>query len=124
MNANGTAWLASTLTQNSDRRLKKDFATVPNALEAVGKLRGVSYKWIDPKLSTKTQYGVIAQEVEAVYPDLVEADDKGMKSVNYSGFVAPFIEAIKELKARNDSLKAENADLKKRLDAIEKKLGL
>jgi regulator of replication initiation timing len=67
---------------------------------------------------------VIAQEVETVYPDLVDTDAKGMKSVNYTGFVGPLIEAVKELKTQNDALKAENAELKARLAAIEKKLGL
>lgn len=39
---------------------------------------------------------MVAQEVEKVYPELVETDENGMKSVNYSKMVAPIIEAIKE----------------------------
>ena len=43
------------------------------------------------------QIGVIAQEVETQYPELVLEDAEGMKSVNYSGLVAPLIEAVKAL---------------------------
>jgi hypothetical protein len=124
LTSDGNAVLKGTLSQGSDRRLKQDIATLPSALDNLTKLRGVTFHWIDPKQGTKTQYGVIAQEVETVYPDLITTDDKGMKSVNYNGFVAPVIESIKELKAENDSLKAENAELKARLAKIEAKLGL
>jgi hypothetical protein len=127
---NGNLWIvgsiidSSGVVTSSDRRLKKDVATLPGALDALGKLRGVTYRWIDPKKGAQLQYGVIAQEVEAVYPDLVSTDPNGMKGVNYNGFVAPFIESIKELKAENDGLKHQNADLEKRLAAIERKLGM
>lgn len=119
----GSVW-ASGAILTSDQRLKKDIATLPGALDSLEKLRGVTFHWIDPAKGAKTQYGVIAQEVEKVYPDLVDTDAKGMKSVNYNGFVAPLIESIKELKTENDSLQKENADLRKRLDAIEAKLGM
>ena len=44
--------------------------------------------------------GVIAQEVEAVFPELVTTDEQGHKKVDYQGLVGPVIEAIKELDAR------------------------
>lgn len=108
----------------SDSRLKRDIATLPNALESIEKLRGVTFHWIDPKKGSGTQYGVIAQELEKVYPELVSTDGTGMKTVNYDGLVAPLIESIKELKAENDSLKARNAELEARLSRIEAKLGM
>jgi hypothetical protein len=116
---------------SSDRRLKKDIATLPDALDDLTKLRGVTFHWIDPTKGIQLQYGVIAQEVEAIYPDLVITDKDGIKSVNYNGFVAPLIESVKELKCDSDqkdqeiaSLKQGNAELEKRLAAIEAKLGM
>ena len=44
--------------------------------------------------------GLIAQEVEKIFPDLVEVGPDGMKGVNYVGLIAPLIESIKELKSR------------------------
>ena len=61
------------------------------------------------------QMGVIAQDVQAVFPQLVRTDTDGQLSVNYSGVVAPLIEAVKDLKAENDALRA-------RLDALESRL--
>lgn len=133
----GNLWVVGTITDSSglvtssDQRLKKDITTLPSALDDLTKLRGVTFHWIDPKKGTQLQYGVIAQEVETVYPDLVSTDPNGMKCVNYNGFVAPLIESVKALKAASDQkdqeiadLRQENATLQKRLDAIEAKLGM
>ncbi len=50
--------------------------------------------------------GVIAQEVERDFPDLVETTPDGLKKVNYEGLVAPLIEAVKELDDRLRALEA------------------
>ncbi|MDD2870554.1 MAG: tail fiber domain-containing protein [Candidatus Gracilibacteria bacterium] len=96
---------------SSDKRLKKNINTLDNSLEKVSKLRGVSFDW---KTTGEKEIGLIAQEVEEVYPDLVDTDEKGMKSVKYSNLVAPMIESIKELKKQNE-------DLQKRLEILENK---
>ena len=44
--------------------------------------------------------GVVAQDVEAVFPELVTTDDRGLRKVDYAGLIAPVIEAIKELDDR------------------------
>jgi hypothetical protein len=56
--------------------------------------------------------GVIAQEVEKVFPDLVFTDDQGRKKVEYAGLIAPLIEAVKELDERVHALEAEIAALR------------
>jgi hypothetical protein len=99
----------------SDRRLKENITPLKNSLANTLKLRGVSYNWIDKAKSQNAQIGVIAQEVEEVYPEFVHTDDKGMKSVNYSQMVAVLIEAIKELNTQIETLKTENASLKTEL---------
>ena len=82
----------------SDSRYKKDIQTLPSALKNILSLRGVSYYWKDRSDNTE-QIGVIAQEVEKIYPQLVHTNEDGYKSVAYSNLVSPLIEAVKELHA-------------------------
>jgi hypothetical protein len=103
----GNATLAGTLTQNSDVRLKKDIKEINGALEKLESIKGVTFHWNDAKKDTEEQIGVIAQDVEKAFPQAVVEGREGFKAVNYSGLVAPVIEALKELKADNDNLRAE-----------------
>lgn len=100
------------ITETSDIRWKKDVKTLSNSLEKVGQLRGVSYNWRkdefpDKNFDKKEQIGLIAQEVEKIYPQLVDTDALGFKSVQYSKVVALLIEALKEQQLEITSLKAE-----------------
>jgi hypothetical protein len=99
----------------SDVRLKKDVKPIKNALDNITQLRGITFRWKDNKKDNGQHLGVIAQEVETVFPEVVFTDNNGYKSVDYSKLAAPLIEAVKELKAENDALKA-------RLEALEKKI--
>ena len=87
------------VTAYSDRRLKSDIVTIPNALDTVSKLRGVNFTK-DGKAST----GVIAQEVQEVIPEVVHEGEEYL-SVAYGNLVGVLIEAVKELKAEVDALK-------------------
>jgi len=84
----------------SDVRLKEDIQTVTSALDILTKLRGVTFYWKNKTTSGEKQYGVIAQEVEEVLPELVNTVSKEgeetIKVVNYNGLISPMIEAIKE----------------------------
>jgi hypothetical protein len=80
------------LNSTSDINLKENIHTVENALETVSALRGVSFDW---KETGKGSYGVIAQELQEILPDLV--NDGEVKSVNYNGIIGVLIEAVKEL---------------------------
>jgi len=84
----------------SDKNLKTNIKTVENSLETVEKLRGVSFDW---KETGKSSYGVIAQELEEVLPELVKTGE--IKSVNYNGIIGVLIEAIKDLKKEIEDLK-------------------
>ena len=55
--------------------------------------------------------GVIAQEVEQVFPELIAGEFP--KSVNYNGLIGLLIESVKELKAQNEEMRAEISKLKK-----------
>ncbi|NEO78352.1 DUF6519 domain-containing protein [Moorena sp. SIO4G3] len=81
----------------SDATLKENVKPLKNGLKKILGLRGVSYQWKDDQNATgETQIGLVAQEVEEVFPELVSTDSQGMKSLSYSKLIAPLIEAIKE----------------------------
>ena len=86
----------------SDIRYKENINTVDSALTKVDQLRGVKFDW---KESGLPSYGVIAQELEEVLPELVHGHDP--KTVNYNGIIGVLIEAIKELKAEVEELKKD-----------------
>ncbi|KGB99773.1 tail fiber domain-containing protein [Burkholderia cepacia] len=98
----------------SDKRLKRDIRTIPNALERIRKIRGVSYV----RRSTGAgSYGVIANEVRKHFPWAVSEIGAGKGKehylgVNYQALVAPLIEAAKELADRVERLEGELAQLK------------
>lgn len=91
---------AADFNSTSDLDLKTNVNTVENALETVNSLRGVSFDW---KSNGRKSYGVIAQELEAILPDLVATQQN--KSVNYNGLVGVLIQAVKELSAEVEELK-------------------
>lgn len=95
-------------TCQSDRRLKKDIESITGDLSKIAALRPVTYKWINPGQGAEgTQIGLIAQEVQAVYPELVEERADGYLAVRYGQeMTMHMIEAIKELSAQNAALNA------------------
>ena len=95
------AMTAVDFNSTSDISLKENIHTVGNALEITEQLRGVSFDW---KETGKGSYGVIAQELEEVLPELVKQGE--VKSVNYNGIIGVLIEAIKELKKEVEDLKS------------------
>lgn len=113
LDVNGT--IRGSNVSPSDVRLKKEVIPIINALEKVSSLRGVNFKWKDEEKPDELQIGVIAQEVETVFPEAVSNDDDGYMSVAYGRLVAPLIEAIKELNTENEALK-------ERIEALEAKL--
>jgi len=109
---NGTAYSTSGTWTGSDKRLKENVKTLPkDTLEKVLKLRGVTFQWRrekfkDKSLSEGTQIGVIAQEVEREFPELVSAGADGYKFVAYDRLSAILLEAIKAQQTEIDGLKA------------------
>jgi len=107
---------AGAYTQTSDRRQKKDITTIPNAVDTIKQLTGRSFTWIN---GDKKSFGIIAQEVQSVLPDVVHTPfdpankypDDPMRSVDYNALTGHFIEAIKELSAEVETLKTKVAAL-------------
>jgi hypothetical protein len=97
---------AQNFNTTSDARLKENIVTVENALDIVTSIRGVTFDWIG---GGESSVGVIAQEVEAVLPEIIA--NGGSKQVNYNGLIGVLIEAVKELKTENEVLKAQVQDI-------------
>ena len=104
-------------TTTSDRRLKDNIKTIDNALDKVEQLRGVEYDWNKGSRKGQHEIGLIAQEVEEVFPFLVKEkvkttgdfqdDDTAYKSVDYEKLVGVLIESVKELSAKVKTLEAK-----------------
>jgi hypothetical protein len=86
---------APNFVSSSDARLKSEVETIAGALAIVSALRGVRFT-----MDGSRQIGVIAQEVEAVLPEVVRDNEAGQLSVAYGNITGLLIEAVKELTAR------------------------
>ncbi len=120
---------ATNVSVSSDIRLKENVQPISDALDRLAHLQGVSFNWKDKTRGETAQMGVVAQDVENVFPEAVTTDSEGYKSVYITSLVGPLVEAVKQLKtesdnlrAKSDSLEAENDQLRARLEALEKKV--
>jgi hypothetical protein len=105
---------SNTWTISSDRRLKKNINPIHGALQSMMSLRGVTYQWKNPETQgdmTGTYTGMIAQDVEQVFPEWVRDDTNGYKTLTVIGFEGIVVEALRELRAEKDAEIAE-LDLK------------
>jgi len=101
---------------SSDIRFKENIVPIENALDKISKISGNTYDW---KAENKIEHGyegndvgVIAQEIEAVLPQLVQTRESGFKAVKYDKLVALLIEGIKEQQTQIHSLTIEIEKLK------------
>jgi hypothetical protein len=92
------------ITAFSDARVKENIETIPNALDKVLSLRGVTYNKIS---ESKSSMGVVAQELLEVIPEVVHENEDGMYSVAYGNIVAVLIEAMKEQQEQINDLKVK-----------------
>jgi len=88
----------------SDERLKMNMKPIDNALDRIEKLNGVYYQWKDYNKGDKYEIGLLAQNVQEEFPELVNTDKRGILTVEYSKITAILIESIKELKQRINEL--------------------
>lgn len=123
----------NTWTISSDSRLKKNIHTLENSLDKLLQLRGVTFDWRNPEAQggrTATEMGMIADEVEKVFPQWVGRDNRGFRTLTIGGFEGLTAEAMRELRAEKnaqladhqkqlDAVKVENADLRERLTRLE-----
>ncbi|MGC6402547.1 MAG: tail fiber domain-containing protein [Flavobacteriaceae bacterium] len=114
----GNITIDGSLTQNSDVRLKNNIMPLTAVLPKLMQLSGNRYTWRDQPESG-TQIGLLAQEIEAQFPELVSTNKEmggeleESKSVAYTNFTAVLLEGIKELKKEVDALKVRVAELER-----------
>jgi len=93
----------------SDRSLKTNIQPISNGLGKVLQLQGVNFDWKD---TGKPSVGLISQDVEKIFPEIVSTGEDGLKSIEYAKLVAPLIEAIKEQQKEIEELRLEIEKLK------------
>lgn len=110
----------------SDRRFKKNILPLTGALQHLLEVQPVTYEYRHPEAIGElpgVHTGVIAQQVETVFPEWVDQRPDGYKAVTFRGFEALTIQALAELRAEKDAeieaLRSENAALQHRLTALE-----
>ncbi|MEZ4859058.1 MAG: tail fiber domain-containing protein [Flavobacteriaceae bacterium] len=116
-------WLA-----NSDARLKKNITSFSEdkALEKLLQMRGVIYEWNDDKTGSKRpegiQYGFIAQEIMEVFPENVEMDNLGYYQTAYGTYDALYVQSIKALHTKMETLEIQNLQLLKDNELLKSKI--
>jgi hypothetical protein len=99
------------VNSTSDIRFKENINTIENSLEKLLTLNGVSFTW---KNTGKSSLGLIAQEVEKVFPEIIHSDgEDDSKTLNYSGMIGVLVEAINEQQMHINKLTDEINELKK-----------
>ena len=117
---NGTAGGNLAWNSGSDRNLKKNIETIPNALKKVMKLRGVNFEWKDKDCKEKgKRIGFIAQEVEEVIPEVINKDNDKY-SMQYAPVNALLVEAIKEQQELIDAMNDKMEIMQKQIDNLSK----
>lgn len=124
---NGSGCYTGSWTQCSDLRLKKNIKRIHNALDKVLNLQGFSYEWRKDEFPSYNfeegrKIGLIAQDVERVFPELVRTEIDGIKSVNYVNMTAVLVEAIKEQQNIIDEQKRTIENLNDKMESLESRI--
>jgi hypothetical protein len=126
MDVSGTAFITDlevhSLTTTSDMRRKRDICPAPVS-RGVLNLVPRYYNYVDDPLTAPRDFGLIAQEVEAVLPEVVRTGVDGFKSVAYDRIGVALLPIVRDQEERLSALERENAELKHALAALLAKLG-
>jgi hypothetical protein len=109
----------NTTVYTSDKRLKTDVSNLSATLDKIKQMQGISYRLLgddlqplnSAQIGVNKQFGLIAQDLRRLYPELVYEDSKGFLSVDYVSIIPVLIEAIKEQQNQIE-------DLKKKVDSL------
>jgi hypothetical protein len=120
---NGDIYATGTSTSASDVRFKRNVTSITDALEVARRARAVTFSFQtdafpERRFPKHAQAGVVAQELEAVLPDLVSTDDRGYKGVAYERIGVYALAAVKELDEEVRSLRATLEAVRKTLERI------
>ena len=117
LDVSGDIHCTGTLFADSDIKVKKNLVPLNNALDKLSNLNGYYYHKKGEEEDSLKHIGVIAQEVEAEYPELVSSNTD-IKSVNYDGINAILIECVKELRKENIEIKRELEEIKLKMNKV------
>lgn len=115
LDVNGTLRAGAVFTL-SDENLKSNIIKIENALEKIRSIHGYEFTWIR---DGKADMGVLAQEIETTFADVVHTDANGEKTVQYTALLAPIIEAIHEMNTMLDTDLARAEAQKQRINALD-----
>ncbi len=109
----------------SDARWKRDLEQINNTLPDVMRLQGYTYHWRtdefpESNFDKELQIGLIAQDVEKIYPELVRTDDKGYKAVSYEKLTVILLESLKE---QQKQIEVQNERIEKLEKLVKEKRG-
>lgn len=122
--SNGDLWTLGSHSVTSDRRLKKNIRPLENALNKIRSIDGIYFQWNDKASwgdQETTHIGVIAQDVQEMFPEAVQEDKNGYLVVSLEALIPALIESVKELDAQNQSLRGKVDGLETRLAALEQR---
>lgn len=107
---------------SSDIRLKTDLQPLRNSLDKLTRINGYSYLWINDNVD-KRDIGLVAQEVEAEFPELVyQNESDGYYALKYDKLTAILVESVKELKILLDEARQENTEMSRKISVLEQRL--
>jgi hypothetical protein len=120
---NGDLNVSGILYSLSDARVKNNIMPIESSLNIIARIQGVSYLWKDEQfegrnVSGRKHYGVVAQEIEKILPELVEEGSDGKKRVAYVELIPVLIEAVKEQQMAIEHQQKEIDELKNQLQSI------
>jgi hypothetical protein len=126
LEVNGNVTATCGVLTCSDARYKHVDAPLAHVLDALENLRGVYFHWDhenypDKNFSEGRQIGIIAQELEQYFPELVHTDQEGFKTVDYAKFSAVLLQGLKEQQALYRDLQR---DYDIRIHNLEQKVAL
>ena len=106
-NINGDLHISGALYEDSDRQLKSNIILISNPLQTIKQINGVQFSW---KKDGKLDYGMIAQQVQKVIPQMVSLNSStGYKQISYIKLIPFLLESIKELNKRIETLEFQKS---------------
>ena len=103
---NGGTVHCAAVTEGSSLEIKKNISEIESPLDKITKLRGIEF---DYKENNKHSIGMVAEEVNEIFPELVSKDEDGkVTAMSYSRMTAVLLEAVKELSQEVKELKMNN----------------
>jgi hypothetical protein len=91
---------ATNFNSLSDANVKENIEIIPDSLSILNTIDTYKFNWKDTK---ELSYGVIAQELEKIMPELVKTNGRGQRTVSYIPLIAIMIDAINKLKKEVDN---------------------